>query len=204
MQKLIRYIAVVLVVGFAPAALANSEPADLVRSTSDEILNVLKEQAAAGERNPQVINDKLVSILEPVVDFDHFAKSVLGKHWRKASEDQRTRFIAEFRSFLIRSQTKPLTDFADTEVNVLSSRAKNEKNVAVYSEMDQNNGKQPVSVIYLFRKNKQDEWKLVNLVIEGLNLLKNFRTSFSDEINKKGIDGLIKHLAESNLRALGQ
>ena len=202
MQKLIRYMMVIVAAGFVSVALASSEPADLVRSTSDEILNLLKEQAAAGERDPKVINDKLVTILEPVVDFERFAKSVLGKHWRKASSDQRERFVTEFRGFLIRSQTKPLTDYADTEVKVTASRAKNEKNVAVYSEMNQNNGKQPVSVIYLFRRNKQDEWKLVNVVIEGLNLVKNFRTSFNDEINKKGIDGLIEHLADSNLRAL--
>lgn len=184
----------------APAAAAPT-PEELVRSTSDEILAYIKAQAEKGDDDAQAQSKGIAEIVEPIIDFDHFARSVLGKHWRKANDEQREKFTHEFRAFLIRAQTKPLTDYADAEVKIIDTRARNEKNVAVFTELNYQRGKAPLPITYLFRK-KKDEWKLINVVVEGLNLIKNFRTSFSEDISKGGLDALIDRLAKSNDKAL--
>ena len=72
------------------------------------------------------------------------------------------------------------------------------KYYTVQSELDIGSGNPPLQVAYIFRKNKQQEWKVFDLAVDGLSLVKNFRTSFSQEIKETSLDALIERLANTN------
>ena len=126
-------------------------------------------------------------------------KLILGKYWKQASETQRTGFIAEFKDMLIRTYAKSLVDFGHAKVNVIPAGDKEQgKYYTVQSELDVGSGQAPLQVAYIFRKNKQAEWKVFDLAVDGLSLVKNFRTSFSQEIRETSLDALIERLANTN------
>ena len=143
--------------------------------------------------------DKLYALVEreilPSVDFTAMSKLILGKHWKKATPEQRKAFIRAFRNLLVNTYTKSLKQYANQEIRFFPERTKIKgKYATVYSEFVPGNGQRNVPVIYKLRKDKDGNWKAYNLEIEGLSVVKNFRTDFSAEINAKGLDALIARL----------
>jgi phospholipid transport system substrate-binding protein len=126
------------------------------------------------------------------------SKLVLAKNWRTASEDQRQRFINEFKGMLVRTYTNSLTDYAgNTEIVYLKSVDKKEgKYVTVYTEIVQS-GKPNIPVNYSLRQTDEG-YKIYDVVIEGLSLVKNYRTSFSKQISETSLDALIEDMAQKN------
>ena len=142
---------------------------------------------------------KLYGLVEreilPLVDFKSMSKLILGKHWKKASAEQRKAFIAAFRNLLVNTYTKSLKQYANQNIKFFPNRTRVKgKYATVYSEFVPGNGQRNVPVIYKLRKDKDGEWKAYNLEIEGLSVVKNFRTDFNSEINDKGLDSLIARL----------
>jgi phospholipid transport system substrate-binding protein len=72
------------------------------------------------------------------------------------------------------------------------------KYYTVQSELDVGSGKAALQIAYIFRKNKQMEWKIFDLAVDGLSLVKNFRTSFNQEIKETSLDALIERLVSTN------
>ena len=100
---------------------------------------------------------------------------------------------------LIRIYAKAMLDFGHARVKVLPDHDKQKgKYHTVQTELDIGSGKTPLQVAYVFRNNKQNEWKVFDLSVDGLSLVKNFRTSFNQEIKETSLDALIMRLANSN------
>jgi phospholipid transport system substrate-binding protein len=130
----------------------------------------------------------------PVIDFEVISQLVLGTHWRTATAQQRERFKQAFKSMLARTYTKSLSDYAGTQVEVLPSRGEPRGEYrTVYTEIRTGHGQPPLSVSYSFRLS-DGQWKAYDLTIDGLSLVKNFRSSFGDEISRHGLDALIARL----------
>ncbi len=194
-------IAVVLVMVLSTYAFAidNRTPEQIVEDTSSNVLKTINEDNDQLRQDPTLINRLINDTVIPIIDLDSMGKLILGKYWKKASEQQRVGFIAEFKDMLIRTYAKSLVDYGHAKVNVLPVRDKQEgKYYTVQSELEVGSGKAPLQVAYIFRKNKQAEWKVFDLAVDGLSLVKNFRTSFSQEIRETSLDALIARLANTN------
>lgn len=180
-------------------AIDDRTPEKIVEETSSNVLNTINEDNDRLREDPALINQLINETVIPIIDLDSMGKLILGKYWKKASEDQRASFIAEFKDMLIRTYAKSLVDYGHAKVNVLPARDKQEgKYYTVQSELSVGSGKAPLQVAYIFRKNKQTEWKVFDLAVDGLSLVKNFRTSFSQEIRETSLDALIARLANTN------
>jgi phospholipid transport system substrate-binding protein len=180
-------------------AIDDRTPEQIVEDTSSKVLNTINEDNDRLREDPALINQLINDTVIPIIDLGSMGKLILGKYWKKASEDQRTSFIAEFKDMLIRTYAKSLVDYGHAKVNVLPARDKQEgKYYTVQSELSVGSGKAPLQVAYIFRKNKQAEWKVFDLAVDGLSLVKNFRTSFSQEIRETSLDALIARLANTN------
>jgi phospholipid transport system substrate-binding protein len=180
-------------------AIDDRMPEQIVQETSATILKTINDENARLREDPTSINELINTTVIPIIDLDSMGKLILGKYWREASEDQRTRFIAEFKDMLIRTYAKSLVDYGHAKVNVLPNRDTEQgKYYTVKSELDVGSGKTPLQVAYIFRKNAQAEWKVFDLAVDGLSLIKNFRTSFNQEIKETSIDALINRLASTN------
>ena len=174
-------------------------PEQIVEDTSATILKTINEENDKLREDPTLINGLINETVIPIIDLDSMGKLILGKHWKKASETQRSGFISEFKDMLIRTYAKSLVDYGHAKVNVLPTREKEQgKYYTVQSELEVGSGKAPLQVAYIFRKNKQDEWKVFDLAVDGLSLVKNFRTSFGQEIKETSLDALITRLANTN------
>ncbi len=181
------------------SAIDQRAPEQIVEETSTYILKVLNDDKDRLEKDPKLINALINDTVIPIVDLNSMGKLILGKNWKQASEEQRSKFIFEFKDMLIRTYAKSLVDYGDAKVTVLPDRGKQEgKYHTVQTELDIGSGKAPLQVAYIFRNNKQNEWKVFDLAVDGLSLVKNFRTSFSQEIKETSLDALIERLASTN------
>ena len=172
-------------------------PEQIVEETSTEVLRVVNEEAERIKNEPGYVNDLIDKLILPIVDLQAMGKLILGKHWKTASEEQRSQFITEFKSMLIRTYAKSIADYGHAKVSVLAPKAKEQgKYHTVNTELDLGSGV-PLQVAYVFRR-KDDAWKVFDLSVDGLSLIKNFRTSFSQEISETSLDALIERLANTN------
>ena len=201
LSRVLIVIAVMLAITMSGLLLAidDRQPEQIVEETSTIILNKINEENDRLREDPTLINSLINETVIPTMDLDSMGKLILGKYWKTASKEQRTRFVAEFKNMLIRTYAKSLVDYGHAKVNVLPARDQGKsKYYTVQSELDVGSGKAPLQVAYIFRKNKQMEWKVFDLALDGLSLVKNFRTSFSQEIKETSLDALIERLASTN------
>jgi phospholipid transport system substrate-binding protein len=142
--------------------------------------------------------------IDPYVDFNRVSALVLGKHWKEASPAQKSRFQQEFKMLLVRTYATAFTEYADWSIRYLPLKMEpNEDKVVVKTEILQP-GAPPTAVDYRMA-NENGDWKVYDILIEGVSLLQNYRTSFGQEIAKNGnLDSIINRLAERNSAALKQ
>ncbi len=195
--------AVFLLLGMVSLSQAETlvPPQQLIKDVSDRIQQELRR--IDYKVNFQEAVRIVEKHIEPHVDFDRFAALVLGKYWRTATPEQRERFKQEFKTMLIRTYATTYGEYAEWEIRFKPIRNWNPdaKKVLVRTEFVQPGG-QPAEVT--FRMIRHDgKWKVYDVIIEGVDLVKNYRTEFGQEIAQAGsLDALIERLAERNRQAL--
>ncbi len=124
----------------------------------------------------------------------------MGRNWKQATPDQQKALSQEFRTLLVRTYTTAFTQYQDQTVEYRPVKlAPGETDVVVKSLIKQPSG-QPVSVDYRMEKTDTG-WKVYDVKIEGISLVENYRNTFNTEVQRNGIDGLIKSLADKNQNA---
>ena len=175
-------------------------PQQVIQHTSDQLQVTL--QKPEYKNNFKKATAFVDQALESHVDFDRVSMLILGKYWKSATPEQKERFKKEFRTLLVRTYTTAFTEYANWKIRYLPLElSPSDKKAMVRTEILQS-GAQPVAVNYrMVRTN--DDWKVYDVLIEGISLLQNYRSSFSDEIARTGsLDQLISHLAERNATAM--
>ncbi|ADE13542.1 toluene tolerance family protein [Nitrosococcus halophilus Nc 4] len=170
----------------------------LVEETSERMLQTLRNKSEELEEHPERIYDLVKEILLPHFDFQRIARLALGRHWRQATEDQRQRFVGEFRTLLVRTYSTALLKYSDEKINYLPLRGPKEaENILVRMEIEQARGGPPISMeIDLYEKG--EDWKVYDIKIDGVSLVTNYRTNFASEIRQGGLDQLIEKLEKKN------
>ena len=141
-------------------------------------------------------------VLDADVDFDRVSMLILGKFWKSAAPDQQTRFKKEFRTLLVRTYTTAFTEYADWTIRHLPLKLAEGENKAVVRTEVLQPGAKPVKVDYRM-VDLQNDWKVYDVLIEGISLVQNYRTSFTNEISQTGsLDQLITELTQRNSSAL--
>ncbi len=191
-------IFVLFVFGMCAAVSADERtPEQIVEQTSNDILQIINEQSERIKSEEGYVNQVINDLVLPVIDLQSMGKLILGKHWKTANDEQRDQFIEQFKAMLIRTYAKSIADYGHAKVTVLpNTTEQKKKRHRVRSELDLGSGT-PLQVDYVFRR-KDDSWKVFDLVVDGLSLIKNFRTSFSQEISETSLDALIERLKNTN------
>jgi phospholipid transport system substrate-binding protein len=184
---------------WATAAFADTNAAEkLVRDTGQKVLQILSDNKDKIKDDPQFLYKLVNEVIVPNVDFTAMSKLVLAKYWRTANDAQRQRFVAEFKGMLVRTYTNSLSEYAgNTDIHYLKSVDRNDGNyVTVYTEIVQS-GKTNIPVDYSLHQTDAG-YKIYDVVIEGLSLVKNYRTSFAKQIADTSLDALIEDMAQKN------
>jgi len=177
--------------GFADASV---QPDQLIRETSEKVLHALEQHKDTYEKQPEEIFKLVNEIILPHLDFRAMSKLALGKNWRKANKDQQTRFVEAFRDMLVRTYSKSLTEYAGQKIRFLPYRppAPGKRTVKVKTLIEQSSGPE-IPIDYSLRI-KNNVWKVYDIKIDGISLVTNYRNTFASDINRVGIEGLIKKL----------
>lgn len=181
--------------------MAGAEEAEqLVRDNAQKVLQILSENKDKVKEDPGFLYKLVNEVIVPNIDFKAMSKLVLAKNWRNASEAQRARFVEEFKGMLVRTYTNSLSKYAgNTEIIYLKSVNKKEgKYVSVYTEIVQS-GKSNIPVNYSLHSTDAG-YKIYDVVIEGLSLVKNYRTSFQKQIADTSLEALIADMAQKNAK----
>lgn len=187
----------------APAgtAINAQDPTQLIQDVASSILKELESNRAAYVNNPNNVRALADKYLLPYFDTRYAAQLVLGKYWRSATEDQRTRFIKAFQDSMLQNYGNALVNFTANKLKVLPGHVDpGADQASVSTTINRDNGT-TVPVIYVLHKTAEG-WKAWDVKIEGISYVKSFRDDFAAQIDQKGLEAVITRL-ESGERPAG-
>jgi phospholipid transport system substrate-binding protein len=178
--------------------LSTASAQDLVKQTSEHLMQTLKIQRNELEEHPERIYPLVKDIVLPHFDFWRMAQLALGKYWRQATVEQRQRFADEFRALLVRTYSIALLKYSHEKIHYLPVHGPAEAdNTVVQLEALQANGG-PSVPMSLRLYNKNGVWKVFDVKIDGVSLVTNYRANFAGEVRSGGLNQLIEKLAKKN------
>ena len=178
-------------------AMASTDPEQLIRETSDKVLDEIKSNGEVYREDPKRIYELVDTVVLPHFDFSAMTDLALGRYRDEVSSEQRPVIVNEFRLLLVRTYSSALLEYTDQALTYLpmeGSEADGE--VTVRTEIEQQGGF-PIPINYTLR-NGDSGWKVVDISVDEVSLVTNYRSSFARAIKKNGVDGLIQTLQDRN------
>jgi phospholipid transport system substrate-binding protein len=176
-------------------AQAADAPDEVVRSTANEVIAAIKSdkdiQAGNRAKTYALIDSKVL----PHFDFTRMTRLALGRNWNQASPEQQKLLVSGFRDLLVRTYATSLSQYRDQVVQVKGTDSKPDDTDAVVHTSIVPTGGQAVPIDYSMEK-MPDGWKVFDIRVDGVSLVTNYRSEFSDIVRRNGIDGLIRALDE--------
>ena len=201
-MNLLKLIPTLLFASFAflsAGAQAQEAPDALIKRVSEEILDIAKTDKQIQAGNQQRIMEVVESKILPHVNFPHMTQQAAGRFWREATPEQQTALTNEFKTLLIYTYSGAISQIRNQKLEFKPMRAApDDTDVVVRSNVIQPRG-EPIQLNYRLEKTPNG-WKIYDVNILGAWLVQTYKGSFAAEIQKGGIDGLIKTLAERNKR----
>jgi len=182
------------------AALAADEAPDaLIDRLTKEAIDIIESDKAVQAGDVARIKDLVDLKVMPHVNFQRMTSSAVGPAWRQATPEQRTRLQAEFKTLLVRTYAGAMSQAKNLTFSMKPMRSAPEDKEVIVRTLIKGRG-DPVQLDYRLEKTPGigAGWKIYNLNVLGVWLVDTYRSQFSQEINAKGIDGLIATLAERN------
>lgn len=179
--------------GFSAAPM----PDVMVKDTTKQIVELLKANRTAYEKDHSKLYDMVYKHVLPHFDFKVMSRAVLGRYWRDATNEQRSRFMDEFRNLLVRTYATALLKYTNEEITYLPFIATAaDKTATVKTEVRLSGGGPPVPIFFSFYQSKSG-WRVYDLSIDGISLVTNYRSTYGSKIKNEGIDALIASMAQA-------
>lgn len=168
------------------ALAADKTPQEIVEQATKDLFAAVKTHKAAEKKTDAYYAD-VTKILDTVVDFPFIANAVMRKSGKSATPDQVERFTLAFKNGLVRTYAKGIANYADSTVKTLPSTAKpGARRVSVDQDVSEKGATHRLS--YTMAQNKAGEWKLINVVLNGVNLGDSFTSQFDQAMIKNNND----------------
>lgn len=192
-RKLIAFLAALL-----PAlAMAQEAPDALVKRIADEVVAIVKSDKDLQAGNSRKVVELAEQKVLPHFDFMRMTRLAVGRNWAQASEAQKEQLTREFRTLLVRTYSTSLSQYRNQTIEVKPSRVAAQDTEATVRTAVIQQGGPPIPIDYSMEKTASG-WKVYDVVIDGASLVTTYRGSFNDQIQKGGIDGLVKTLQARN------
>lgn len=195
------FVATFLVVGAAWSQAVQAEsiesPSVFLERTSNQVIKILQDDHELLQKEPERVYKIVDDYILPHLDDVTMAKLALGKNWKKATREQKLEFVAEFKDLLVRTYSKSLVEFKDQQINYFPVMLPEDAHKAsVRAEVIQPGGPS-IPLAYRVRI-KNNAWKVYDIKIDGISLVTSYRGTFTQEVRKSGIDGLLKYMRDKN------
>ena len=183
-------------------ALAATESSTATQALKARDAEVRATVPAKGAELTPATRQKLETILTRAVDLEGVARAALGKHWDAATAAQRKKFLEAFKQRFRKATADQFTDdYRGTEVKYLPETPGEEGAVKVPTEVVIKG--EATHIDYLMRRSGAD-WRIVDIVVDDVSTVDNYRSSFGRIINKEGMDGLIARLNKGTVKEAGK
>ncbi len=200
-------LVIILAISLPVVARPVTSPGHLVKQASEEMLAALQTYRPKIQEDPRYLFIVVNEVLTPHVDMQAVARLALGKHWSTASAEQRQRFTQEFTALLVRFYSLSLAEYLNLHeipqdvIEFLPGRDRfSPQNSLIHTRVHPPRGK-PVEVNYCLHQ-VGSEWKVFDVTVDGISIVTAYRSVFTSELRKHGIDGLIATLSDQNRRLL--
>jgi phospholipid transport system substrate-binding protein len=192
-------LALLTATGFLAAARATPAWADdaaaaVVERTTSGVIAILVDQSLSTDVKRKRVEDVVLSS----VDFETLSKLVLARNWSRFSEPQRTEFMALFRNHLSMTYGRNVESYKNEKVQITGTRAETGGDATVKTKIVRG-GSNDILVDYRLRQ-RDGTWRIIDVVIEGVSLVSNFRSQFQDVVANGGPDRLLVLLREKNAK----
>ncbi|MDQ7743465.1 MlaC/ttg2D family ABC transporter substrate-binding protein [Hydrogenophaga pseudoflava] len=187
----------------SPLAMAEVEAPDaLVKRISSDVLASVKADPAIQKGDISRIVALVDTKIMPSVNFSRMTSMAVGRAWRQATPEQQKQLQDEFKTLLVRTYAGALGEVRDQTLSFKPMRSKPEDTEVVVRTEVRGKG-EPIQLDYRLEK-ADDGWKIYDLNVLGVWLVETYKSQFAQEINTKGIDGLIANLVQRNKSAAGK
>jgi phospholipid transport system substrate-binding protein len=180
----------------ASSAFAQTAPDELVMSTAQEVMQIIKaDKTVAADKNKlyQLVDAKVL----PHFDFNRMTQLAMGRNWKNASDDQKQTLVKEFRQLLVRTYSTSLSQYKNQTIDFKPTKVTDADTEVTVKTLVNQPGGQPVPIDYSMQKSNSN-WKVFDVTVEGVSLVTNYRGEFNEQIRSAGIDGLLKTLSDKN------
>ena len=182
----------------AKAEDAGASAQRFVQQVTSTIVDELTSRREELRDDRQALYELVDRHVLPYFDFERMSRRVLGKkRWKNATPEQRARFVAAFRSLLVRTYAMVLNEYQGQPVAYLDPVARKKEDEIVIPAQVELSGGQTVRFAYAMQRSGT-EWKVFDVAVDGVSLVTNYRSSFRSEIARHGVDGLIDRLEAKN------
>lgn len=179
----------------APHARAAEAPPAVVERTTSAALAVLGEKSLSVEDK----RHRLEEIVYREVDFDTMSRLVLGRNWSRFTPEQQADFVKLFKEHLSMTYGNNIENYKNERVEIVGDREEARGDWTVQTKIVRGGGSNDIQVDYRLRK-QGDTWKIIDIVIERVSLVANFRSQFQDILGNGTPDKLLQVLREKNAR----
>ena len=199
MKKLLRSMAVLAALGLVPGLAFADETAEggptareVMEKTVVEVVAILKD----GNETTNGRREQLEQIAYDRFDFRTMSRLVLARNWKRLSKDQQGEFVTEFRTYLANDYGSRLDRYGDEDAAVVGERPEPRGDITIKTEI--RGGDNDGALVDYRMRSRNGDWKIIDVVIEGISLVANFRDQFREVISSGGPEGLLKKLKEKN------
>ncbi len=172
-----------------------------VRESTQEVLDRLQADSDKLESNPKYIQVIVEELIVPHFDFATMSHLVLGNQWHELNESQQICFIHGFKNLLVRRYADIFLGYDDKIVTYQPTEPAEDEGVVIVKQTISRPGEEPFFVEYPVRSGEYG-WKVIDLVVEGISLLKSYHGTFQSEINKQGLQTFINSFQECNTKSI--
>ena len=179
-----------------PCTATADAPKQVIQELTDEVLGILRDESLPSEERRRRVEE----IAYTQIDFNTLSRLVLARNWRKFSDAQREEFIEEFKKHLSATYGRNVDSFSNERVEVVGDRQELRGDVTVLTKVIREGG--PTAILLDYRLREHDgRWQIIDVTIEGVSLVSNFRSQFQDIVANEGPDRLLQLLREKNASA---
>jgi phospholipid transport system substrate-binding protein len=166
----------------------------VVQKTADDVVAVLSDKSLTTDDK----RTRIETIVYAQVDFETLSRLVLARHWAQLTPAQKDEFMQEFRRHLSMTYGRNLDSYKNERVVITGDRKEERDDWTVHSKIARG-GPDDIAVNYRLR-NRDGQWRIIDVIVEGVSLVANFRSQFQEIIANGGITRLIQLLHEKNAR----
>lgn len=175
---------------------AKGDPFEYIVDLSNRVLDRIRKNSALHNAEPKRVEKLVDQYMMPASDFTLMTRLVVGPHWRKATKEQKRALQKNFRELLVRIYSGSLTTIKDHHCVLRPTRNKKIQDEMIIRTLLKSQGNPDIALDYRIYRNKDGLWKVVDVNVEGIWMVENYRSQFSSILNQQGIDGLIAVMKE--------